>query len=70
MQRVVIQTNREGYPQDQIRKTMTVSELRDYLQELESQNPTMPVYLRFDNNYTYGGITERCIEVIDDEEEI
>lgn len=64
MKKLLIQTFREGYGIDQIRKTMTVGELIDFLGNYDEDTP---VYLSFDNGYTYGGITESCFE--DDYEE-
>lgn len=64
MKKLLIQTFREGYGIDQIRKTMTVGELLDFLGNYDEDTP---VYLSFDNGYTYGGITESRFE--DDYEE-
>ena len=58
-ERVIIEANREGYGFDQIRNTMTVRELIDYLEQF---NEDAKVYLSHDNGYTYGGITERCFK--------
>lgn len=52
-------TFREGYGIDQIKKTMTVGELIDFLSEYDEDTP---VYLSFDNGYTYGGISENRFE--------
>ena len=49
-----IEANREGYAPYQIERTMTVGELREYLEEYDDE---MPVYLSHDRGYTYGGIT-------------
>ncbi|MCQ2308082.1 MAG: hypothetical protein MJ000_11065 [Bacteroidales bacterium] len=61
---VVINAKREGYGVDQIRNTMTVGELIEYLQD--RYNEDEPVYLSHDSGYTYGGITE-C-DFIEDED--
>lgn len=58
-EKVIIEANREGYGFDQIRNTMTVRELIDYLEQF---NEDAKVYLSHDNGYTYGGITERCFK--------
>ena len=55
MERLIIDTTREGYSIDQIRHTMTVGEL---IALLEDYDEDTPVYLGFDDRYTYGGITE------------
>ena len=55
MEKLLFQTFREGYAVDQIRKTMTVGELIEFLGNYDEDTP---IYLSFDNGYTYGGITE------------
>ena len=67
MEILILDTFREGYGIDQIRRTMTVGELIAFLEEYDEETP---VYLGFDNRYTYGGITEArfsCEEREDDE---
>ncbi len=59
MKKLLIQTLREGYGIDQIRRTMTVGELIEFLGNYDED---APVYLSFDNGYTYGGITEDRFE--------
>ena len=64
---LIYETFREGYGLDQIRRTMTVGELISFLGDFEEDTP---VYLSFDNGYTYGGITEgRFRDDEEDEEE-
>ena len=59
MAKLICSTIREGYSIDQIRRTMTVGELIDFLTQYDEDTP---VYLSFDNGYTYGGITEERFE--------
>ena len=59
MKKLLFQTFREGYAVDQIRKTMTVGELIEFLGNYDEDTP---IYLSFDNGYTYGGITENHFE--------
>lgn len=59
MKRLIYSTFREGYGTDQVRKTMTVGELIAFLEDYDENTP---IYLSFDNGYTYGGITERRFE--------
>ena len=54
-----IEGRRNGYGPDQCGKTMTVSEMIDFLSQFDED---MPIYLRNDNGYTYGNITEDSIE--------
>ena len=62
-----IDGRREGYAPDQCRKTMTVQEL---IKHLENFDPDLKVYLKNDNGYTYGSITESSFEEeeLEDEE--
>lgn len=55
MEILILDTFREGYGIDQIKRTMTVGELVAFLEDYDEDTP---VYLGFDNRYTYGGITE------------
>ena len=66
MDKLILNTMREGYAVDQIKRTMTVAELRNFL---ESYKDETPVYLSFDNGYTYGGINESYFEENYDEED-
>lgn len=59
MREIIIDTMRDGYGTDQVRRTMTVGELIACLEQFDENTP---VYLGFDNRYTYGGITEQRFE--------
>ena len=59
MEKLIFNTFREGYGIDQIRKTMTVGELINFLSDYDEDTP---IYLSFDNGYTYGSITEGRFE--------
>lgn len=59
MKKLICSTFREGYGIDQIRRTMTAGELINFLAQYDEDTP---VYLSFDNGYTYGGITEGRFE--------
>lgn len=50
---LIIEARREGYSTKQVYNTMTVGELKEYLDQFEDD---VPVYLSHDNGYTYGGI--------------
>lgn len=67
---IIINANREGYGTDQIRRTLTVSEL---IEILCGYDPDSPVYIGNDRReygwYTYGGITENDIEEKDEQED-
>ena len=59
MTKLILNTMREGYGIDQIKQTMTAGELIRLLEEYDEDTP---VYLAFDNHYTYGGILEQRFE--------
>lgn len=69
--RVIIQTERQCYSPEQVNGTMTVGELKKLLEEYEEDSP---IYLSFDNGYTYGGLNhddfeEECIDEGTDEDD-
>ena len=73
---IIINTQREGYGIDQIRKTMTIEQIIEYFEGLKYDcGGNTKVYLAFDSGYTYGGIVCDRIEIEygesedDDEEE-
>lgn len=67
MEKLIYSTFREGYGIDQISRTMTVGDLISFLEDYDEDTP---IYLSFDNGYTYGGIIEaRFEENYDDEED-
>lgn len=63
---ITIDGRREGYAPDQIRSTMTVGELIDYLSQFDENSKVM---LSNDNGYTYGSITYTSFEEIEAEDE-
>lgn len=54
MKYLMIEGRREGYGPDQLRPTMTVGDLINYLDQFDEETP---VILNNDNGYTYGSIT-------------
>ena len=66
MTNVYIDSRRDGYSPSQCHDTMTVGELIDILSQYDEDQP---VYIRNDNGYTYGNITERTIIPSEDLEE-
>lgn len=59
MKYLMIEGRREGYGPDQIRDTLTVGELIEYLSQFDEDTPVM---LNNDNGYTYGSITHDSFE--------
>lgn len=66
MDALFLDAHREGYTPSQVFSTMTVGQLIALLGDYDEDTP---VYLRHDNGYTYGGITEDCFNVRDLEKE-
>lgn len=66
MKELILNTSRDGYGTDQIRRTMTVGELIDFLQDID---PDTPVYTGHDSCYTYGPVLEHMFEEREKEEE-
>ena len=63
MNALFIEGKRNGYGIDQCGRTLTVGELIELLSDYDEDTP---VYLRNDNGYTYGSITERDINTAED----
>lgn len=64
--KLFLEGKREGYSPDQVAHTMTVGELIDFLSQFDEDTE---IYLKNDNGYTYGGITEYSFEEEEEEEE-
>lgn len=63
MKALFIEGKRNGYGPDQCGRTLTVGELIEILEEFDSDRL---VFLRNDNGYTYGSITEEDINTAED----
>ena len=66
MKALIIDAHRDGYSVDQVYETITVSDL---IYRLKDFDEDIPVYISYDNGYTYGGISEYDINLEDVEEE-
>ena len=64
MNALYIEGRRNGYNPKQCGRTMTVGELIGFLQDFDEDTP---IYIKNDNGYTYGNITEGSFEEDDDE---
>ena len=64
--KLFIEGRREGYAPDQIKRTMTVGELIEFLEQFDED---AEVFLNNDNGYTFGSITESSFEERYEEEE-
>lgn len=63
---IIINAVSDGYYTDQCGETMTVGQLRDLL---EAFDPESPIFLSFDEGYTYGRLDEIRIEKRFEDEE-
>lgn len=63
MKALFIEGKQNGYGPDQCGRTLTVAELIEILEEFDGDRP---VFLRNDNGYTYGSITEEDINTAED----
>ena len=64
---ITLETKRTGYSVNQVvDKTITVGELRDYLEEFDEDDFIM---FSNDNGYTFGEITDNAISVYEYDEE-
>lgn len=68
MDKLIIVTSRDAYSIRDIHNTMTVYDLKAFLEDLEDDTP---IYLSFDGGYTYGALRDNRmdIEYGDEEEE-
>ena len=64
--KLFINAQRTGYSPVQIQHTMTVGELIAALGEFDED---IPVFLKHDGGYTYGGISWSDLEEVGDEDE-
>ena len=62
-----INANNNGYEPSQCGRTITVGELINLLSDFDED---MPIYLKFDNGYSYGSIREDDFieDIVEDEE--
>lgn len=65
MRTVFIETNRTGYSPEQVGRTMTVKELKDWLENFDEDSS---IYLSNDDGYSYGYIGVSSFYEKDDEE--
>ena len=66
MDKLIINTSRDAYSIRDVHGTMTVGDLKAFLEDLEDDTP---IYLSFDNGHTYGAIKENTMEVEYEDEE-
>lgn len=60
MDKLIINTNRDAYSTNQISYTMSVGDLKAFLEDFEDDTP---IYLSFDRGYTYGALKESMMDI-------
>ena len=66
MDKLIISTSRDAYSTEDVYGTMTVGDLKAFLEDLEDDTP---IYLSFDSGYTYGALKENRMEIEYEDEE-
>lgn len=67
MDKLIINTSRDAYSTSDVYGTMTVGDLKAFLEDLEDDTP---IYLSFDSGYTYGALKENRMEIEYEDEEL
>lgn len=60
MDKLIINTNKDAYSTNQISYTMTVGDLKAFLEDLEDDTL---IYLSFDGGYTYGALRDDRMDI-------
>lgn len=66
MKYLILQTSRKGYSAEQAEEWESALTVGELIEVLNGYNKDLKVYFDNDNGYTYGSVTEDCI---DEEEE-
>ena len=69
MKYLILQTSRTGYDAGQAEECETALTVRELINVLENYDDEMKVYFDNDNGYTYGSVTEDCIDTEESEED-
>ena len=60
MDKLIISTSKDAYSTRDVYGTMTVGDLKAFLEDLEDDTP---IYLSCDNGYTYGALKGNRMEI-------
>lgn len=60
MDKLIIIANKDAYSTRDVCGTMTVGDLKAFLEDLEDDTP---IYLSFDRGYTYGALKESRMDI-------
>ena len=69
MKYLILQTCREGYDATQAEDSATALTVGELISVLENYDKSLKVYFDNDGGYTYGSVTEDCIDTEEYEEE-
>lgn len=69
MKYLILQTCRNGYDATQAEDCATALTVRELIDVLNQYDKDLKVYFDNDNGYTYGSVTEDCIDTEEYEEE-
>lgn len=60
MDKLIIIANKDSYSTQDIYNTMTVGDLKSFLNDMEDDTP---IYLSFDGGYTYGALRDDRMDI-------
>ena len=66
---LILQTCRDGYTAGQAEQWSSALTVKELIQVLSYYDENLKVYFDNDNGYSYGSVTEDCIDVEEYEEE-
>lgn len=69
MRYLILQTSRKGYSAEQAEDWESALTVGELIEVLNGYDKDMKVYFDNDNGYTYGSVTEDCVDVEEYEEE-
>lgn len=62
---LTIGVQNSGYSVEQVKRTMTVGELKSLLEDFDDD---LPIFTKFDNGYSFGGLAEKDFEFTENDE--
>lgn len=60
MDKLIIIASKDSYSTEDIYNTMTVGDLKSFLNDMEDDTP---IYLSFDGGYTYGALRDDSMDI-------
>lgn len=62
---LTVSVENSGYSVEQVKRTMTVGELKSLLEDFDDD---LPIFTKFDNGYSFGGLAEKDFEFTENDE--